>query len=202
MIYFTSDLHLGHENVLKWRKVFSSIEEMDNILISNWNHRVHANDFVIIIGDLIFRNNNSAKEYLSSLKGKKILVKGNHDTEWIKEFSDNQIAEYFEGIYDIYSMKRNGVKLRFCHYPMIAWESSRHESILICGHIHDRKEGIEAEMFSKVPYSFNAGVDINGFTPVTLSELIHNNDNFYGSVLNENEQAELMKKCSLFEEMC
>jgi len=71
----------------------------------------------------------------------------------------------------------------------------------VCGHIHDKREGFEYEMFSKVPYAFNAGVDVNGMKPVTLSELIKNNDAFYGTVLNENEQRELMKKCMMFEEM-
>ena len=202
MVFFTSDLHLGHENVLEWRKGFNSIDEMDETLITNWNHRVHKNDFIIITGDLIYKSKRSPVEYLDALKGRKILVKGNHDADWMKELTDEQIAKYFEGVYDLYSFKRNGVKLRFCHYPMIAWESSRHQSILVCGHIHDKREGFEYEMVSKVPYAFNAGVNVNGMKPVTLSELIKNNDAFYGSVLNEKEQSELMKKCVAFEIMC
>ena len=202
MVYFTSDLHLGHENVLNWRTGFRSVEEMDETLIANWNKRVHTNDFIVITGDLIYKSKRSAEEYLSALKGRKILVQGNHDASWLKNLSNEQIAKHFEGVYDIYSLRRNGVKLRFCHYPMIAWESSRRESILICGHIHDKKEGFEFEMFSKVPYAFNAGVDVNKMMPVTLSELIKNNDAFYGSVLSRTEQTELMKKCIEFEKMC
>lgn len=56
-------------------------------------------------------------------------------------------------------------------------------------------------MFSKAPYAFNSGVDVNGMMPVALSELIKNNDAFYGTVLNKNERQELMKKCMMFEEM-
>ena len=201
MVYFTSDLHFGHENILNWRNGFSSIKEMDETLISNWNGRVHKNDYVIITGDLIYKNKCPTQEYLSALKGRKILVKGNHDNSWLKDLTDEEISRYFEGVYDLYSFKRNGVKLRFCHYPMIAWESSRNESILVCGHIHNKREGLEYEMFSKVPYAFNASVDVNGMMPVTLSELINNNDAFYGTVLNNNEQQELMKKCKMFEEM-
>ena len=201
MLYFISDLHLGHENVLNWRKGFSSIKEMDEALIANWNSRIHKNDFVIITGDLIYRSKCSPIEYLDALKGRKILIKGNHDTDWLKELTEEQIAKYFEGVYDMYSLNRNGVKLRFCHYPMIAWENSRQNSVLICGHIHDKREGFEYEMFSKTPYAFNAGVDVNGMMPVTLPELVKNNDAFYGTVLNEKEQTELMKKCISFERM-
>ncbi len=202
MVYFTSDLHLGHEKVLSWRKGFNSVDEMDERLISNWNSRVHRNDFVIITGDLIYKSKRPAEEYLSELKGRKILVKGNHDGYWLKASTESRLSEYFEGIYDLYSINRNGVKLRFCHFPMISWEGARHGSILICGHIHDQKGNFEAEMFGKVPNAFNAGVDINGFVPVTLIELVRNNDDFYGTVLNEEEQAELLEKCRAFAEMC
>ena len=45
MIFFTSDLHLGHENCIRLcNRPFSSIEEMDETLIENWNHKVTASD--------------------------------------------------------------------------------------------------------------------------------------------------------------
>jgi len=57
MVYFTSDLHLGHRNVLKLcNRPFSSIEEMDEIIIDNWNKKVHRDDTVYIMGNLPYRN--------------------------------------------------------------------------------------------------------------------------------------------------
>lgn len=57
MIYFTSDLHLGHANVIRHcNRPFSSAEELDEVLIQNWNSRVTNNDTVYILGDLMFRN--------------------------------------------------------------------------------------------------------------------------------------------------
>ncbi len=90
MLYFTSDLHFGHENILKWRKGFASLAEMDETLIRNWNETVSVNDTVIVTGDLLFRNEKPAVEYLQQLKGKKILVKGNHDGFWMKKYKNMQ----------------------------------------------------------------------------------------------------------------
>lgn len=85
MIYFTSDQHFGHSNILKHTgRPFSSIEEMDAALIRNWNAKVHRNDIVYILGDLFFRNSTPAEEYLHQLKGVKHLIIGNHDKDWMK----------------------------------------------------------------------------------------------------------------------
>ena len=53
-IYFTGDLHFGHENVLRFDgRPFSSVEEMDEELISRWNNKVGKGDIVYILGDMI-----------------------------------------------------------------------------------------------------------------------------------------------------
>lgn len=192
MLFFTSDTHFGHENVVKYRPDFSSVEEMDEGLIKNWNDTVGKNDTVIIMGDMFFRNKRPAEEYLERLKGEKILVRGNHDESWLKKTDPAVIVKHFAGIHDFYGIKRDSVKLRFCHYPMISWESSRNfGSILVCGHIHGQREGYEFDMFSKVPCALNAGVDVNNLRPVTLSELIANNDAFYGREREAEERAVL-----------
>ena len=65
MIFFTSDLHLGHENCIRLcNRPFSSIEEMDETLIENWNHKVTGKDTVYILGDLIYRSQKPPEEYL------------------------------------------------------------------------------------------------------------------------------------------
>ena len=65
MIFFTSDLHLGHENCIRLcNRPFSSIEEMDETLIENWNRKVTGKDTVYILGDLIYRSKKPPEEYL------------------------------------------------------------------------------------------------------------------------------------------
>lgn len=40
-IFIISDLHLGHANVLKHdKRPFSTVEDMDNTIIENWNKQV------------------------------------------------------------------------------------------------------------------------------------------------------------------
>lgn len=86
MIYFTSDLHLGHANIINHcKRPFSSVDEMDERLISMWNARVQPNDTVYILGDLIFRSAAAPESYLSRLRGKKHLILGNHDSAWTKK---------------------------------------------------------------------------------------------------------------------
>ena len=75
MILFTSDLHLGHKNVIRLcNRPFASIEEMDAVLIENWNRKVHRNDTVYVLGDLMFRNEKPPEEYLRQLRGKNIWI--------------------------------------------------------------------------------------------------------------------------------
>ncbi len=53
MIYFTSDTHFGHKNIIKHTgRPFYSIQEMDDILVRNWNRKVGVYDDIYILGDV------------------------------------------------------------------------------------------------------------------------------------------------------
>lgn len=80
MILFTADLHLGHTGIISLtNRPFSSVQEMDEVLLRNWNEKVHKNDTVYILGDLFFRNTVPASDYLEEMRGTKHLIIGNHD---------------------------------------------------------------------------------------------------------------------------
>ena len=66
MIFFTSDLHLGHKNIIRLcGRPFESVEEMDEILIDNWNKKIHRCDTVYILGDIMeLEANTFAAEFL------------------------------------------------------------------------------------------------------------------------------------------
>lgn len=76
MIYFTSDMHLGHKAVIRMQnRPFENVEEMNRILIDNYNSVVHKDDTVYILGDICYRISvDSANDLIASLKGKKYLM--------------------------------------------------------------------------------------------------------------------------------
>ena len=198
MTYFTADLHLGHTNILRMaERPFSCIEEMDETLIANWNERVKGNDTVYIVGDLIFKSKtNNPEQYLSRLKGKKILVLGNHDHDW-KDKVD--MGRYFKEVLNLKEVDIEGHLTTICHYPMIEWRSSRKENskrlgFLIHGHIHKNTEKPEYMQLFRLPNALNAGVDINGFRPVTFEELLKNNSAFKHDILKGTADEELLSE--------
>ena len=80
-VYFTSDLHFGHENVLRFdNRPFASVDEMDAELVRRWNNKVGKGDLVYVLGDFIWKTrNDEAPELIKNLNGQIILIKGNHD---------------------------------------------------------------------------------------------------------------------------
>lgn len=175
MIYFTSDLHLGHKNVLKLcNRPFGSIEEMDACLIENWNSRVTNNDTVYILGDLMFRNSVPPEEYLLKLKGKKHLIRGNHDRDWMKKVD---IDKYFVSNENLSFISDGKHRITICHYPMMSWPHMSTNGYMVFGHIHHNTDAVYWPIIEQSELMLNAGVDINGFKPVTFDEMVENNVN-------------------------
>lgn len=194
MIYFTSDLHLGHGNCINLcSRPFDGLAQMDEALISNWNARVNNSDTVYIVGDLIWESADPIG-YLKRLNGRKFLIAGNHDIKWLKksgmarvdaagnvEFRD--FAEYFINIAQYVQTKINNITVTLCHYPMYEWKASRKLGSVkklgyhIYGHIHNSTDEKYAPLFV-LPHALNAGADVNGFAPVTFDELVSNNEAF------------------------
>jgi calcineurin-like phosphoesterase family protein len=172
MNYYTSDLHLGHYNIIKLcNRPFDSVQQMNETLITNWNARVHNDDDVYIVGDFAFRNALSAVDYLKQLTGIKHLIIGNHDKRWMKQV---RLSEYFESVDRMLEFNDGKRNLVLCHYPMFSWGSGR-ESYLIYGHIHGNKPASYWPVLSKMNRALNASVEVNGYKPVTFDELVENN---------------------------
>ena len=68
-----------------------------------------------------------------------------------------------------------------CHYPLAEWYKSKHGSWHIYGHIHGNT-GATAKYMARIAHTLNAGVVINHYTPVSIDELIKNNEDFYSKI--------------------
>ena len=165
MIYFTSDFHLRHRGIIEMQnRPFENIQEMNQILIRNYNAVVHKNDTVYILGDISHHlPMDRANELIGKLNGKKILVKGNHD----KKYN----AELFGEICDFKTVSLNGLYFVLMHYPILSWPKKKSGSIQLHGHIHaceeynlqNRVDGIRR---------CDVGVDANGYCPVSVKQIV------------------------------
>lgn len=173
-IYFTSDLHFGHKNVIMFdNRPFSSIEEMDAELIRRWNERVTSKDTVYILGDFSWYNTEKTVEILNQLNGKKFLIRGNHDRINIA------IQNCFEKVTSYHEINISGQHIVLCHYPIHFFNRHHYGSIMLYGHVHNGHEENMVQAFKSQMQQlglpcrmFNVGCMHWNYTPVTLKEIL------------------------------
>lgn len=170
-IFFTSDTHFGHKNVIQYcNRPFSSIEEMDETIIANWNSVVRPSDTVIHLGDFALGGKGTIPAYLDRLNGHILLMKGNHDRP-------RSFWRQFEGKVDVldygYQM---GIALQdhkdihgviFSHRPM-ELNKIPVGYLNFHGHIHSTPTN---RKYNVLPH-IDVGVDYWGFTPVTMRTIL------------------------------
>lgn len=137
MKYFTSDLHHKHKNICAYtnRKLQVTPEEHDQWLVNIWNDTVLPSDIVYHLGDLSFATKyDVVADFVSSLKGQKFLIKGNHDrTEFLDRLkADNLIQNW----YDYKEIKIGENKVVLFHFPISAWHQQHRGSWMLHGHSH------------------------------------------------------------------
>ena len=168
MIYFTSDLHLGHSNIIKLiGRPFEDIDEMNRVLIQNWNAVVGKNDEVYILGDFSYKANVAdVNAWLKKLNGVKYLIKGNHD-KYLNSPDFKQSA--FKWVKDYFVLPYNGVKFVLFHYPIQEWDGYFKKTVHLHGHVHTRLVRGQDDIME--PRAINVGVDVNGFMPIHIDTL-------------------------------
>lgn len=165
-IYVWSDTHFGHANIIKYcNRPFTSVEEMDATMIKNHNDTVNNDDLIIFNGDFSFYKKDDAGIF-AQLKGRKILVKGNHDYKVTKSLA-------WEAIHDIYEFIHEGQKFVMCHYPMFSWNKKFHGSIHLYGHVHNI-----AQDQLNMPNAHNICVEYQDYCPKNVDEFRTNVFNY------------------------
>lgn len=182
-IWFTSDLHVDHLNIIKYcNRPFSGVDEQRRVLIGNWNEKVGPRDRVYVLGDFVMGNVGYAQRILKSLNGEKYLIKGNHDrgsseklTEagfsWAGQELQYQLGPYLV-ILSHYPYKSDPeeerVNQRSDGENYVDKFASRRPkdngNYLLHGHVHTawKKQGRQ----------INVGVDVWNYAPVLQEDLI------------------------------
>lgn len=171
MIYFTADLHLGHRGIIAMKnRPFRTVEEMDRVLIANFNAVVRKSDTVYILGDLCHHMQvEMCNRVVAKLNGSKILISGNHDRQYD--------CSLFTDIRDFLTVTLDGVCFSLMHYPLLSWPKKEHGSVQLHGHIHagtDYNEQNRADGIRR----YDVGVDANNYFPVSVRQII----DFFGIV--------------------
>lgn len=157
--FFIGDTHFGHSDVINFEnRPFVDINDMDKSLINNWNTVVSDEDRIFMIGDFSFYAKEKTKEICLSLKGHKILIKGNHDTN-----SEELYRECgFESVYS-YPIILNEFWI-ISHEPLYLNKNMPYANIY--GHVHANEIYKDASS-----HSFCACVERINYTPMNWQEI-------------------------------
>ena len=130
-IYFISDLHLSHNNIIKYcNRPYENVEAMNNDIIKRWNSVVSKNDTVWVLGDIGLGKKENIKKLLLQLNGHKKLIMGNHDSASIKFY-------YECGFHRVYDKPVIINDFFILSHKPLEWVAN--PMFNIYGHVHDNK---------------------------------------------------------------
>lgn len=172
MVYFTSDLHLFHENIIKYvPRPFATVEEMNATIIENINNTVLPEDTLWILGDVCMGREKIQRcaDFLAQLNCKDVhLITGNHDA---RNRRDDMLAAGFMSMSDYEEIKINRHRIAvLCHYPLMSWKGQSQGSIMLHGHIHASRSYNEKNCADGI-LRYDVGVDANDYKPVSLDAI-------------------------------
>lgn len=174
MHYFTSDLHLGHANIIKYcRRPFQnstesmlidlaykgiipleelsisidSVEKMDTQIVSSINSVVEKNDQLVILGDFCF----GGSQYKEKMVQKYVdLINCKNITLILGNHDEKDImTKYFKNVYDYCVFNIYGKNIVTCHYPMRSWYKQNKSSWMLYGHTHGLLHKKDTELLSQ-----------------------------------------------------
>ena len=158
--FLIADLHLGHRNILKYEnRPFTTLQEQDEVIISNWNNVVKKEYEVYVLGDVSFYPKDKTKEILSQLNGRKILVMGNHDRHHSPKYWFNAGFE----IVSKYPICLTEYNLWLSHEPMFMDDNTVYKNI--CGHQHSKgiENCVSVELINYTPVRLDKKININNY---------------------------------------
>ncbi len=180
MIYFTADTHFGHANIIEYcQRPFSSVGEMDQALIRNWNEVIGPDDIVYHLGDFTLGEPKQAQLYFSQLNGYIIVpcLPWHHDRRWQKislgrpyfESASRKYVTLVASSLDVLQNEEHGqddypLTITLCHYPLAEWDRKHYGAWHLHGHSHGR--------YHAPGMILDVGVDAQNYRPISLEDLV------------------------------
>lgn len=186
-IWFTSDTHFGHKNIITYcNRPFDSVDEMNEVMVDRWNDTVSPDDQVFHLGDVAMGKIDQSIHHVSRLNGYKYLIPGNHDRCWAgnrkrkaKDYDlytdvGFQLLSEHEWLAIGKSSESLGRMVGLNHMPyegdshdadrFTDWRPPDRGGWLIHGHVHDKWKVNDRQL--------NVGVDVWDFRPVSEAQVL------------------------------
>lgn len=193
-IFVTSDLHLGHDkDFVVNDRGFTSIEDHDATIVSNWNNTVDESDEVYLLGDVMLKDVENGLRLLSSLNGKIHIIRGNHDTnEKIKRYLEcENVCEVVDAKY----LRYDSITFYMSHFPTLVSHQNlkkiKNAVVNLYGHTH-QQDNFYILNGEYHPYMYHVGVDSHNLTPVLLDSIVED-------VKNEKMNYDIRRRTDIIE---
>ena len=170
-IYFTSDLHFGHDREFIYKpRGFENVEDMNKTILKNCKRIVTDEDTIYILGDLMLGDNDAGIAMLRELPGQKKIILGNHDTaariELYKTIPNTEILGYATVI------KYRKISFYLSHYPTMTSNMEADANLYnhvtnIYGHTHQM-----TNFYNDMPFMYHVGVDSHDCEPIEIEKII------------------------------
>ena len=152
-VWFTSDLHLYHDNIL-WinKRPFKNCDEMWEYFKKEWNDKVKPEDYVFVLGDVLWGSQASKLANMANLlNGHICIVLGNHDKEKTGVNGKKGNFDVFDSCersdFIKVKSKKYGIDqlIYLSHYPAMSWPQKNRGSIMLHGHVHGTMDCINEQ---------------------------------------------------------
>ena len=160
MIWFISDTHFGHANIIRYcNRPFASVQEMDETLVANWNAVVQPDDTVWHLGDFaLAKGDDILEQYRRRLNGQINLILGNHDRKNHATYK----AAGFSIVARSYTIEQAGQRYFLHHSPWL--KGSVSQIPVLHGHVHGQPTGLKR--------FYDCSVERFAYQPVRLEEVL------------------------------
>lgn len=169
-VWVTSDTHFNHANIIKYcSRPFSSVEEMNETIINNWNNVVSQGDIVYHLGDFALGDKSLIPDFIKRLNGHIHFIMGNHDNLNIMESFESPFRVETVSWEEVIKVGKKTIIMNHFPFSSLPDPLSNYPIIQLHGHVHSTPDNPWLHFDNQ----YDVGVDNNNFTPINLCDVLH-----------------------------